>query len=82
MNFLLLTYFKQGYWKNCPSQQLFEVFIYIYFATTCFGPRWTSSGGIHNIHRDVTSLTTDPWDNFPEKYCVFRLKMASEGQNM
>jgi hypothetical protein len=25
------------------------VFIYIYFAATCFGPRWPSSGGIHNI---------------------------------
>jgi hypothetical protein len=22
----------QDYWKNCPSQQLFKVFIYIYFA--------------------------------------------------
>jgi hypothetical protein len=27
----------QGYWKNRPSQQLFNVFIYIYFAATCFG---------------------------------------------
>jgi hypothetical protein len=26
------SYVYQGYWKNCPSQQLFKVFIYIYFA--------------------------------------------------
>jgi hypothetical protein len=38
------------------SQQLFKVFIYIYFAATCFGPRWPSSGGIHNYFREVTSL--------------------------
>jgi hypothetical protein len=46
----------QGYWKNLPSQQLFKVFIYIYFAATCFGPRWPSSGGIHNYFREVSSL--------------------------
>jgi hypothetical protein len=46
----------QGYWKNRPSQQLFKVFIYIYFAVTCFGPRWPSSGGIHNYFLEVTSL--------------------------
>jgi hypothetical protein len=47
---------KQGYWKNRPSQQLFKVFIYIYFAATCFGPVWSSSGGIHNYFQEVTSL--------------------------
>jgi hypothetical protein len=30
---------NQGYWKKRPSQQLFKVFIYTYFAATCFGPR-------------------------------------------
>jgi hypothetical protein len=42
--------------KNCPSQQLFKVFIYIYLAATCFGPRWPSSGGINNYFPEVTSL--------------------------
>jgi hypothetical protein len=52
---------NQGYWKNRPSQQLFKVFIYIlYFAATCFGSRWPSSGGIHNYFQEATSLTTDP----------------------
>jgi hypothetical protein len=54
--YILLCVLYQGYWKNRPSQQLFKVFIYIYFATTCFGPRRTSSGGIHNYFRKVTSL--------------------------
>jgi hypothetical protein len=43
----------QGHWKKRPSQQLFKVFIYTYFAATCFGPRWPSSGGIHNIFRKL-----------------------------
>jgi hypothetical protein len=47
---------NKGYWTNRPSQQLFKVFIYIYFAATCLGPRWPSSGGIHNYFREVTSL--------------------------
>jgi hypothetical protein len=46
----------QGYWKNRPSQQLLKVFIYIYFAATCIGHRWPSSGEIHNYFRKVTSL--------------------------
>jgi hypothetical protein len=46
----------QGYWKNRPSQQLFKVFVYIYFAATCFGSRWPSSGEIHNYFREATSL--------------------------
>jgi hypothetical protein len=46
---ILLRVLYQGYRKNRPSQQLFNVFIYIYFTATCFGPRWPSSGGIHNI---------------------------------
>jgi hypothetical protein len=33
--------------------QLFKVFIYIYFAATCFGPRWPSSGGIYNYFRKL-----------------------------
>jgi hypothetical protein len=53
---ILLRILHQGYWKNRPLQQLFKVFIYTYFATTCFGPRWPSSDGIHNYFRDVTSL--------------------------
>jgi hypothetical protein len=53
---ILLRVFYQGYWKNGPWQQLFKVFIYIYFAATCFGPRWPASGGIHNNFREVTSL--------------------------
>jgi hypothetical protein len=52
----LLRVLYQGYWKNCPSQQLFKMFISIYFAAICFGPRWPSSGGIHNYFREVTSL--------------------------
>jgi hypothetical protein len=32
------------------------MFIYIYFAATCFGPRWPSSGGIHNYLLEVTPL--------------------------
>jgi hypothetical protein len=35
---ILLRVLCQGYWKNRPLQQLFKVFIYIYFAATCFGP--------------------------------------------
>jgi hypothetical protein len=35
--------------RTVPRKQLFKAFIYIYFAATCFGPRWPSSGGIHNI---------------------------------
>jgi hypothetical protein len=50
---ILLRVFYQGYWKNRPSQKLFKVFIYIYFAATCFGPRWPSAGGIHNYIREV-----------------------------
>jgi hypothetical protein len=46
---------NQGYVKNHPSQQLFKVFI-LYFAATCFDPRWPSSGGIHNYFREVISL--------------------------
>jgi hypothetical protein len=54
--YILLRVLYQGYWKNSPSQQLFKVFIYIYFAATCFGACWPSSGGIHNYFREVTSL--------------------------
>jgi hypothetical protein len=47
---------NQGYWKNHASQQLFKVFVYIlYFAATCFGPRWPSSGGIHYYFQEATS---------------------------
>jgi hypothetical protein len=52
MNFILGFYMLfrllyQDYWKNHPSQQLLKVII-LYFAATCFGPCWPSSGGIHN----------------------------------
>jgi hypothetical protein len=46
---ILLRVLSQGYCKNRLSQQLFKLFIYIYFSATCFRPRWPSSGGIHNI---------------------------------
>jgi hypothetical protein len=52
---ILLRVLYQGYGKNHPSQQ-FKMFIYIYFAATCFGPCWPSSSGIHNYFREVTSL--------------------------
>jgi hypothetical protein len=51
---ILLRVLYQGYWKNRRSQQLFKVFIYTYFAGTCFGPRWPSSGAIHNIFGKLT----------------------------
>jgi hypothetical protein len=46
---IVLRVLYQGYRKIRPSQQPFKAFIYIYFAATCFRPRWPSSGGIHNI---------------------------------
>jgi hypothetical protein len=47
----------QGYLLEEQSlATTFNVFIYIYFAATCFGPSWPSSGGIHNYFREVTSL--------------------------
>jgi hypothetical protein len=60
INFMSLSHHQFQYFLTCgiwmsrllegpSSQQLFKVFIYIYFAATCFGPRWPSSGGIHNI---------------------------------
>jgi hypothetical protein len=40
----------QGHQKNRPLQQLFKMFTlsFIFFAPTCFGPCWPSSGGTHN----------------------------------
>jgi hypothetical protein len=34
--------------RNNPSRCLFYI---LYFAAACFGPRWPSSGGIHNYFR-------------------------------
>jgi hypothetical protein len=53
---ILLHVLYQSYWKNRPSQQLFKVFIYVYFEATRFGTHWPSSGGIHNYCREVTSV--------------------------
>jgi hypothetical protein len=36
----MLRVLYHGHGQNSPSQQLFKVFIYIYFAATRFGPRW------------------------------------------
>jgi hypothetical protein len=55
---ILLHVLYQGYWKNRPWQQLFKVFIPIYFAATCFGPRWPSSGRISNTQRIRCSEVT------------------------
>jgi hypothetical protein len=68
---ILLCALYQDYWKSHLSQQLFKVFILYFFAVTCFSLRWPSWE------------VTDPFifcerGNFP-KYCIFRLKMASEG---
>jgi hypothetical protein len=32
-----------------PLVTIFKVFIYVYFAATCFGPRWPSSGNFPKI---------------------------------
>jgi hypothetical protein len=43
---------------------IFKEFIYIYFAVTCFGPRWPSSGGIHNIFGKIPHCSGSI--NFPK----------------
>jgi hypothetical protein len=53
---ILLRVLHQGYWKNRPSLQLFNEVIYIYFTAPCFDLRWSSSCGIHNYFREITSL--------------------------
>jgi hypothetical protein len=69
------------------------VYLYLYFAVTCFGLRWPSSGGIYNIlgsycqkHTQIRLITKMQQirckrGNFP-KYRIFQLKMASESRNM
>jgi hypothetical protein len=74
-NLLLVLY--QGYWKNRPSQQLFKVFIYIYFAATCFGPHWPSSGRIHNYFPGSYLTTTDPLFLCYRSYFVYGLANAA-----
>jgi hypothetical protein len=55
---VLLHVLYQGYWKDRPSQQLFKVFIIYLFRSYIFGPRWPSSGAIHNYFFSGSYLTT------------------------
>jgi hypothetical protein len=63
---------NQGYCKNRPSQQLFKVFIYTYFAATCFGPRWPSSGGIDNIFGKLLLLGPLLWSSGQSSWLQIR----------
>jgi hypothetical protein len=42
--------------RTVPRDNFFKVFVYIYFAATCFGPRRPSSDGIHNYFREVKKV--------------------------
>jgi hypothetical protein len=42
--------------RNVPRNNSSRCLFYIYFAAICFGPRWPSSGRMHNYFREVTSL--------------------------
>jgi hypothetical protein len=70
----------EGKWKNSPSQQLFKVFINIYFSATCFGSRWPSSGGIHNYFREATTLQRTDDGNICQT--IYKIRSITQKQQI